>query len=218
MVDRSSPRRLLVEGADDERVIPELMEANGVIWGEKKEDAVVKIESYDGIENLLAKGAIETELKASGLKMLGVMVDANGDAAEIWSRVRNRCLTSFPELPKTLPEKGLIAQVENGKRLGVWVMPDNRSHGMIETFLTYLVPKKDDPVLRWAEKACAEASKSHRAPYKDVHADKAKIHTWLAWQDPPGRQLHDAVKHRILQPKSAHAAPFVKWFRSLYEI
>lgn len=218
MVDRSSPRRLLVEGADDERVIPELMEANGVIWGEKKEDAVVKIESYDGIENLLAKGAIETELKASGLKMLGVMVDANGDADKTWSRVRDRCLPSFPKLRKTLPEEGLIAQGENEKRLGVWVMPNNRSRGMMETFLTYLVPNENDPVLAWTEQAGVTAKESHGAPYKDVHADKAKIHTWLAWQDPPGRQLHDAVKHRILQPKSAHAAPFVKWFRSLYEI
>lgn len=53
---------------------------------------------------------------------------------------------------------------------------------------------------------------------KPTHHDKADIHTWLAWRDPPGRQLHDAVKQRILRPDSPHAAPFVRWFRRTFDV
>ena len=88
---------------------------------------------------------------------------------------------------------------------------------MMETFLKFLVPDPDDPILSFATKARDEA-KSLGAPFKDAHADKAVIHTWLAWQDPPGRQLHDAIVQKILDPKSPHAAPFVRWFRSLYAV
>ena len=116
-----------------------------------------------------------------------------------------------------MPKKGVIATNPDGLKLGVWIMPDNESCGMMETFLKFLVPKSDDPILSFATKARDEA-KSLGAPFKPAHADKAVIHTWLAWQDPPGRQLHDAIVQKILDPKSPHAAPFVAWFRSLYGV
>ncbi|WP_411729037.1 DUF3226 domain-containing protein [Pseudanabaena sp. UWO310] len=42
------------------------------------------------------------------------------------------------------------------------------------------------------------------------------MYTWFAWQDPPGRQLHQAVKETVLDPKHPNAQKFVKWFRDLY--
>ena len=56
------------------------------------------------------------------------------------------------------------------------------------------------------------------APFLPNHRDKALIHTWLAWQDEPGRQLHDAVKHAMLDPTLPYAAPFLAWFKELYEL
>lgn len=209
------PKKLLVEGAEDKRVIPYLMEANGIRWGESDADRVVEIKEYDGIENMVKPGLIETELKASGLEVLGIIADANENAAGRWKSLRDRCLGSFPELPDDLPSTGLIHENETGLKLGIWLMPDNRSRGMMETFLTYLVPEEGNPVLKFAESA-RDKARSLKAPYKDVHADKAKIHTWLAWQDPPGQQLHNAVFARILDPRSPHAVAFVTWFRTLF--
>ncbi len=37
-----------MEGAEDARVIPELVEANGIIWGESKQQAIVDIQVFDG--------------------------------------------------------------------------------------------------------------------------------------------------------------------------
>ena len=215
MARRNPPRKLLVEGEEDRRVIPQLIEANGIHWGESRDTSIVDIDQCGGFENMVKEGVIETELKASGLEVLGIIADANDKAERRWEALRNRCVRSFPDLPSELPATGLVCENEAGLRIGVWLMPDNRSHGMMETFLTYLVPDDGDPVLRHAERARDEA-KTLGAPYKDGHADKAKIHTWLAWQDPPGRQLHNAVKECLLDPCSPHGAPFVVWFRSLF--
>jgi len=215
MAKRYCPNKLLVEGKEDERVIPELMEANGIAWGETRDTWIVEIKECNGFESMIEQGVIETELKESGLEALGIIVDANNDARQRWNALRDRCLGSFPELSEDLPPEGLIHESNTGLKLGAWLMPDNRSHGMMETFLTYLVPDKSHPVLKYAE--CArDKAKVLGAPYRDVHADKAKIYTWLAWQDPPGRPLHNAVMERLLDPCSPHAAAFVRWFRSLF--
>jgi hypothetical protein len=46
--------------------------------------------------------------------------------------------------------------------------------------------------------------------------DKADIYTWLAWQNPPGRQLHQAIMERILAPSHPDAQKFGNWFKTLY--
>ena len=94
----TSSRKLLVEGDTDKRVIPFLMEANGIEW-ERSGRPVVYIEPYNGVEELLKPGVVEAELRASGLEILGVMVDANGDASDRWNRIRNLCRDEFDDLP-----------------------------------------------------------------------------------------------------------------------
>jgi ribosome biogenesis protein Tsr3 len=66
MVGNGRPRVLLVEGEEDKRVIPYLIEANGIDWGKPK-DPSVYIEAYGGIEVMLEPDEIETRLDASGL-------------------------------------------------------------------------------------------------------------------------------------------------------
>ncbi|MEC4817868.1 MAG: DUF3226 domain-containing protein [Scytonema sp. PMC 1069.18] len=61
-------------------------------------------------------------------------------------------------------------------------------------------------------------AKSKGAPFTEPHLDKANIYTWLAWQNPPGRQLHQAVTERILNPHHPHAQKFVSWFKTLYSL
>jgi len=119
-------------------------------------------------------------------------------------------------MPETLPVTGLIHANEDGRKVGVWLMPDNQSRGMLETFLMFLAPQDDD-VVEHAEEACKTA-RDLGAPFRPVHFVKAKVHTWLAWQDEPGAQLHEAVRERVLNPESEYASPFVGWFRSLFEL
>ena len=106
MPSRLHPRKLLVEGAKDKRVIPYLMEANGVAWNPDGLP-VVHIEPNNGIAELLKDGVIESEFSASGLQALGVVIDANGDAGRRWIQIKNRCRNQFEVLPDQIPEDGL---------------------------------------------------------------------------------------------------------------
>jgi len=214
-------RRLLVEGDDDKRVVPYLLEAHGIVWGESRSEAVVDIEAYGGIERILDEDVIAAELKVNRLKALGILIDANGDPKSRWRQLRNACLPSVPELPETLPEEGLIHVCQSGfaadKRIGVWIFPDNRMEGVLETFLARLVPSRLEALWEWTDDLSDEA-RTKGAPFKEQHRIKARIHSWLAFQDPPGRQLHNAIMERTLDPESQSAKPFVRWFRELYGV
>lgn len=212
---RQKVKRLLVEGFDEQRVIPELVEAHGIAWGERPIEWIVEIVPAGGREPLLDPMFLQDQFDDPTLTHIGLIVDADDDAAAAYHATRVRCAPAFPTLPATLPPEGAIAE-HDGRTLGIWVMPDNQSRGMLETFLAFLV---DDTDPLWAH---AQAARTHAiglgAPVKPTHHDKADIHTWLAWRDPPGRQLHDAVKQRILRPDSPHAAPFVRWFRRTFDV
>jgi hypothetical protein len=96
-------------------------------------------------------------------------------------------------------------------------MPDNKMRGMLETFLTYLIPIENEELWQFAQEVAQEV-KNKGAVFTEPHLDKANIYTWLAWQDPPGRQLHQAIMERILNPKHPNAQSFVTWFRNLYSL
>lgn len=216
MSQRRTPRVLLVEGSDEFRVVPELLEQNGVDWGRRGEE-IVRIEPADGVTNLLKPTFISGWAKASSLEALGLIVDADEDGIARWQQVRSSSLKTFEELPDQLPEEGLVHERADGLRFGVYLFPDNRSRGMLETFMTFLVRDEHEPLLTFADECVSDATE-HGAPYRSPHRDKARIHTWLAWQEPPGRQLHEAIKFSLLDPRSPHAAPFVAWFRRLFRV
>lgn len=205
-----------MEGATELRVIPYLMEANGVEW-ELECTPVVHIAPNNGVDQLLERGVIESELSASGLEALGVVVDANGDAGRRWNQIRDRCRNEFDVLPNEIPEGGLNVDHRDGPRFGVWIMPDNRFEGMLEDFLLRLVPDQHGALYDLARNCVAEAARKG-ASFKGAHVRKAEIHTWLAWQDEPGPQLHEAVKHRVLDPTKPESHAFVDWFRTLFSV
>jgi hypothetical protein len=47
---------------------------------------------------------------------------------------------------------------------------------------------------------------------------KANIHTWLAWQEEPGKPMGQAITAKYLNPKSKQAELFVNWLRALFAI
>uniref|UniRef100_UPI00405641A5 DUF3226 domain-containing protein n=1 Tax=Candidatus Electronema sp. TaxID=2698783 RepID=UPI00405641A5 len=208
---------LLVEGEEDKRVIPQLVEANGVKWGEKKGEWIVEIKSLGSVEKLLDKEEISIQIKTpENLKILGIILDADDCPADRWQSIRNCLIKIYPDIPQQLPSTGLIHPGEI--KLGIWMMPDNKERGMLETFLQFLLPETGKALWQFTEQSCLQA-KEQGAYFKDCHSDKAKIHTWLAWQNPPGLQLHQAVmKESIFPPASPQAAVFMQWFRELFEV
>lgn len=207
---------LLVEGKDDVYAVSGLL-SNFVSWGPTENEWPVFIKAIGSDAQLLAEGVIPTHIKQSDLRILGVLIDANTDFDSRWQRIRQLCREAYAPFPERIPPEGLVHDQAGLPRVGVWIMPDNRSRGMLETFLGFLVPGQSEAL--WARAIeCATGAKSMGAPYRDVHQDKARIHTWLAWQDPPGRPLGEALKSRCLDPGSPFARPFVDWFVGLFRL
>lgn len=188
-----------------------------VHWGSSRAEWPVLIEPCGGVSGLLDVDLIRTYLQRQEHKAIGIMVDANENAGGRWQRIRDECAGDFRDLPRAFPPEGLISANPSGRRLGVWIMPDNHSEGMLEDFLTPLVPEAHGSLWRYAQEATNQA-RTCGATYRDAHVAKARTHAYLAWQDRPGRSFGDALKAGHLDPHSEHALPFVTWFKRLYEL
>ncbi|MEM8643024.1 MAG: DUF3226 domain-containing protein [Cyanobacteria bacterium P01_G01_bin.54] len=210
---------LLVEGKSEQFLIPELMEANGIDWPAR--NPPIYIEDCGGYEKIADQDAIAAELQNSNLTALGIVVDADEYPDRRWQSLRNACLPSIPDLPETLPDTGLIHShfliPERQIQFGIWIMPDNLQRGMLETFLAYLLPEQTTPLWQYAQEVVQVAKNELKAKIKAVQVDKANIHTWLAWQDEPGLQLHTAVQKKVFDPNHPRAQEFVTWFNTLYD-
>ena len=207
--------RMIVEGEDDKFAIIELM-GHHTDWPDDKTKAPVWLEAVGDAGGILADGYITAKLQESGTSILGIVFDADEQFASRWSRIKQICDSLFDDVPPTMPNSGLILANQNaGTKLGVWIMPDNNQHGMIETFLQGLIEISNPPPVTYAKSVVAEA-RNLNAPYRDAHIVKAEIHSWLAWQDPPGQPLGRAITTFTLNPHAASAKPFVEWFLDLY--
>jgi hypothetical protein len=70
---RVQEKILIVEGSTEQRLIPELIESNGIRWELDDRTRIVHIEKLGGLENLTPE-FIDTQLQASGLKNLGIII------------------------------------------------------------------------------------------------------------------------------------------------
>lgn len=217
---RTPAMKLLVEGATELRLIPELLKAQGISWDDAEVGSQVPdIRNFGGVTNILKSGALSVEFKATGLERLGVIVDANGNPSGRWDAIRQRCGSELPDmadLPEQVPEDGFVQQREDGSWFGVWIMPDNRHPGALEEFLLGLVPDDADELVEYA-RHCVDGARERGATLRDADVTKSVVHTWLAWQEAPGPQLHEAVMRRLLDPLHPQSQRFVSWFTRLFE-
>ena len=216
---RDPAKLLLVEGPTEQRLVPELMRANGAAWDDDAVGVDVPlIKDLGGVRNILKRGAISSEARASGLQSLGIIVDANGDVFQRWTAIKNRCsdeLPDLPPMPDQIPSNGLVCPRPDGSMFGVRILPDNQHQGALEHFLLNLVPSDAAGLLELARES-VQAARAIGAPVRDHDVTKSTAHTWLAWQENPGLQLHIAVKNRVLDANHPESAPFVSWFQRLF--
>jgi hypothetical protein len=211
MADRR--KMLYVEGKKDKLVIAELAEANGIPWSKDKEPIFIK--EVGGDAELVDADRIATRLSESGLQVIGLIVDADENPAARWQSLQSACAKSIPDMPTELPSTGLIHTMASGINLGIWMMPDNQLRGMLETFLADFIDGSTDAVWQYAQSVVLEA-KVRGASFTPTQQDKANVHTWLAWQDEPGQQLHTSLQTKTLNGQHPKAQEFVNWLKQLY--
>jgi len=215
-LDNKDTKIILVEGNDDKHALIHLMGHHINNWDDQNPPFACEITNgYDAGPR--KTGYITGKLKGEDVTTVGVIFDANGDFSGRWNRMKGLLRDSFPEMPDDMPVDGLVMENTEHKRLGIWIMPDNKSSGMLETFLRWLVKEQDQPLWEHAkttkEKACELG-----APCKDEPPEKALIHTWLAWQAPPGISFGRALQRSVLDPKADCARAFANWMKRLCQL
>jgi hypothetical protein len=203
-------RVLLVEGPDDEHVVRNFLGRRELVW-------LHEIKAQGGVNELL--DALPVRLKQSDVGSLGILVDADGNPAGRWQSIKQRLnQAGFQSLPEEPQPGGIIAEPPSGTllpRVGIWLMPNNTTAGILETFLECLVPADGRRLLNHAERSLDTIPIEERL-FTDLQRPKALIHTWLAWQHEPGRPLGQAITARTLDANAEGAELLASWFRRLY--
>lgn len=200
---------LLVEGDDDRHVVWALCQAHDLPEG-------FAVEGKGGITPLLS-GLPVYLMNPDRYPQVGILLDADTDLSARWNSIAHWLQTAGYSLPPDLPADGLVLNhpAGDGPRVGVWLMPDNRLPGMLEDFVCLLIPNGDDLALE-VDSALGVIESKGVQRYTHQHHPKAFIHTWLAWQEEPGKPMGSAITRRYLDPTSAQAESFVAWLRRLF--
>lgn len=216
-------RILFVEGSDDQHTTWAICEHFKV-----DETFMVEIPDSKGKVNSKAKatekGGIDNVLKAmqgflatQNIECLGIIIDADENLLLQWQRVKSVLeKTGYTNIPTEPNPNGTIIEQENKIKFGVWIMPDNKiERGYLETFLKFFVDENDKT---WEQaKNCVDnlVSKPFVKENTD-YTEKAEIHTFLAWQEEPGKPFGQAITAKYLQPENPNCENFVNWLKSLF--
>ena len=95
-------------------------------------------------------------------------------------------------------------------------MPDNNNRGMLEDFISYLIPT-DDKLLPIVDNTLAGIEKQKLNKYSDEHKSKAKIHTWLAWQEDPGTPIGLSITKKYFSTDEEICQRFINWLTELFK-
>ena len=98
---------------------------------------------------------------------------------------------------------------------GIWMMPDNQTKGILEHFLRFLVPQ-GSRLFEHVESSVATIPEGERR-FTKLAEPKALIHTWLAWQEEPGKPLVTAITARYLDPDVPEVDVLVAWLKRLFQ-
>lgn len=202
---------LLVEGKDDQHVIWSLLEQYQV-----PELFVVK--DCDGIENLLRDVSLRLTTPTM-YKNIGVVMDADinikGRYDAFRSVLESTGMYDFSQIG--LSETGTLIKPsdDNFPVFGLWLMPNNQSNGMLEDFVMTLADE-NDVLMSESDTVLASLEQRSLNRYTPEHRSKAKIHTYLAWQEEPGKPMGQAITARVLHAESESAKVFIEWIKRLF--
>jgi len=222
-IDRQS-RVLLVEGSSDKTIFTEILNIYLPHWKVSRRRSglsqeQINIQDLKGISNLTSDRIFD-RLNQPNLSALGLVVDADSSLSDQWLDICQRCqiveqlkTISFPE---QIPENGFICSVTDNQKFGIWMMPDNRSPGMLETLLSQLIPSNRENLWIHLQDSVDQA-KRLGAPFSNHHLDKARIYTWLAWHHKPGAWIKTGER-AVFNFEHPQVQALVDWLKTLYDL
>lgn len=225
---------LLVEGVDDAGVIGNLLSKHGIKTLFKRDPASDKADEII-IKDLGGRTELLKKLKTEIVKVetaFGIVIDADADTEtseaveDSWKAIANRLreigYTEIPAEPNQagtiIPAKSLDSPTETDlPRCGIWLMPFNASSGKLENFVEGLIPPAKQKLWERATGIVREIPPDERlfAGKDDI---KAQVHTFLAWQEEPGKQMGTAIGAGYLLSDTPEVQSFIAWVRKLLSL
>ena len=202
---------LLVEGTDDEHVLKHICGNHGI-------PHLDEVKNCGSVEKLIENLGVRLPLLIQEGDAIGVVIDADTDISARWQSIRDR-ITDFgyQNVPDQPDPDGTILDPPAGSylpRLGVWIMPNNQTSGILEDFLRFLVPQPNI-LFNHARDSVKTIPEGERR-FKLLDEPKAVIHTWLAWQKDPGLPFGTAITARFLDPSVPEVDVLVAWLKRLF--
>lgn len=205
-------RILIVEGTDDEHTVKHICGAHGI--------PELNFKGQGGYDSALKTFLVQVKSEAGKQECdvsIGLIVDADSDVRERWESIKRHLLNlgyrDFPNEPLP-PAEGSIIEYGDLPRVGIWIMPNNQQPGILEHFLEMCIGT-DDVLIRYARECVGNIEPRLRL-FSEIREQKAVLHTWLAWQEDPGRPYGQAIKNNSINARSEQATNFAAWLSSLY--
>lgn len=201
---------LIVEGTDDEHVLRHICNGHRI----PVPDEIIRSGGIDGVLRYLPA---QLSVRREEEDVVGVVIDADADLGARWQSLRGIFTRAgYLNVPAQPDPNGTILAAPSGTllpRAGVWLMPDNKVPGILEDFLRFLVPDRQSALFAHAERSVATVPERL---FSQNDAPKAVIHTWLAWQEEPGRPYGTAITARFLDSQLPQARPLAEWLGRLF--
>lgn len=206
------PCKLLVEGRDDLYVAAAIRDRNQLPDN-------FEIVDCKGVENIPDQIIARIKLQRPKIDAIGITLDADTNLGARWESLTNLLQTENYIVPPKPDINGpVIEGIDRNPTIGIWLMPDNLQTGMLEDFVRHLIPKNDllqpfaEQILEQVEAISVKENRYNPA----VHRAKAFIHTWLAWQEEPGRPMGTAITAIYLDHNADLCLRFVNWLNRLF--
>ncbi len=195
---------LYVEGPDDGAVVNALVERTlGVDIAAKR-----LIRVGGGAEWALREfEALTREARPDA--RVGVIVDRDSAQEDKWPAVRAILGSLGSEVAAPTAAGAVVAA-----RFGVWMWPDNVSHGDLEDFLAGIVP--GSTLLSYAGEACRVARIDHAAEYEPEHERKATLKVRSIWRDASAAGGYGHLVRRLALQITPASAAFQLWFGAIF--
>lgn len=155
--------------------------------------------------------SITNEIKVSGRSVVGFVLDANDDLDDRWASIRHH----FGQASLDLPAKPRLSGTIVGRvpRVGVWLMPDNKSPGELEDFVAQMIPDGDS-VWPLAQQYIEDIPEPDRK-FAATKTRRAEVYAWLATRKNPG-PMGAAIGKHDLTTDGTVCREFSRWLRRLF--
>lgn len=215
---------MLVEGRNDQYVLRGLLQRHSIDCAIPDRDRgygeeAVVIDQKENAQGVL--DALKVVLDDGDLERLAVIVDADTNIDARWDALRN-IFARFggEDIPHSPSSDGTVITLTRPYRtlkVGVWLMPDNQATGILENFVSFLIPDADAPLWQYAIDCVSRIPETQRH-FSTVDLPKTQIHTWLAWQKEPGQPLGIAIAAKYLDADTPCALNLIDWVKQVFDL